>query len=293
VQAPLLVATDVDGTLLDPADRVTPRTIAVLDRAAAAGVGLVLVTGRPPRWIPPIVAQVGVAGLTVCANGAVVYDVAADRIVSARTLDAATLADLAATVATLTGGKVISEELGKKLDAATLADLAVLVATVLPRAGLAVELVHPEPSFMAEPSYRHAWVGSDHEIRPRAELVTRPAVKMLVRDTRMRSEEIVAALAPAVGSAVDLTFSHPGGLVEISAPGVTKAAGLAEVAAAVGVEASDVVAFGDMPNDLEMLQWVGHGVAMGNAHPALKDVADEVTATNAEDGLALVLERWF
>jgi hydroxymethylpyrimidine pyrophosphatase-like HAD family hydrolase len=59
------------------------------------------------------------------------------------------------------------------------------------------------------------------------------------------------------------------------------------------VAASDVIAFGDMPNDLEMLQWVGHGVAMGNAHPALKDVADEVTATNAEDGLALVLERWF
>ena len=265
VQAPLLVATDVDGTLLDPTDRVTPRTRSALERAAAAGVGLVLVTGRPPRWIPPVVAQVGVvAGIAVCANGAVVYDAATDRIVSARTVDAATLAELAATVAAL-----------------------------LPQAGLAVELVHPVPSFVAEPSYRHAWVGSDHEIRPRAELVTRPAVKMLVRDPRMRSEEIVAALAPAVGSAVDLTFSHPGGLVEISAPGVTKAVGLAEVAAGAGVAASDVVAFGDMPNDLEMLRWVGHGVAMGNAHPALKDVADEVTATNAEDGLALVLERWF
>jgi HAD superfamily hydrolase (TIGR01484 family) len=264
VQAPLLVATDVDGTLLDPTERVSPRTLAVLDRAAAAGVGLVLVTGRPPRWIPPVVAQVGVVGLTVCANGAVVYDAAADRVVSARTLDAATLADLAA-----------------------------VVSAVLPQAGLAVELVHPVPSFVAEPSYRHAWVGSDHEIRPRAELVIRPAVKLLVRDPRVHSEEIVAALAPAVGSSVDLTFSHPGGLVEISAPGVTKAVGLAEVAAAVGVAATDVIAFGDMPNDLEMLRWVGHGVAMGNAHPALQDVADEVTATNAEDGVALVLERWF
>jgi hydroxymethylpyrimidine pyrophosphatase-like HAD family hydrolase len=193
VRAPLLVATDVDGTLLDPADRVTQRTLAVLDRAAAAGVGLVLVTGRPPRWISPVVAQVGMAGLAVCANGAVLYDAATDRVVSARTLDAATLADLAA-----------------------------IVSATLPRAGLAVELVHPVPSFVAEPSYRHAWVGSDHEIRPRAELVTQPAVKMLVRDTLMHSEEIVAALAPAVGSAVDLTFSHPGGLVEISARGVTK-----------------------------------------------------------------------
>src|SRR4029078_7516221 len=174
-----------------------------------------------------------------------------------------------------------------------LADVCAHVAALLPPAGVAVELVDPVPSFVAEPHYRHAWVGSDHEIRPRGELVTRPAVKMLVRDPGMRSEEIVGALAPAFGSAVDLTFSHPGGLVEISAPGVTKRLGLAEVAAGAGWAASDIVAFGDMPNDLEMLCWVGHGVAMGNAHPALQDVADEVTATNAEDGLALVLERWF
>jgi Cof subfamily protein (haloacid dehalogenase superfamily) len=264
VRSPLLVATDVDGTLLDPDDRVSARTLAVLGRLVAAGVGLVLATGRPPRWIPPVVAQVGVVGLTVCANGAVIYDAAADRVVSARTLDAATLADLA-----------------------------VAVAELLPAAGLAVERVDAEASFVAEPSYRHAWVGSDHTIRPRAELVDRPAVKMLVRDPRMPSEAMVAALAPAVGTAVDLTFSHPGGLIEISAPGVTKAAGLAEIAAIVGVVAGDVVAFGDMLNDLAMLQWAGHGVAMGNAHPTLKDVADEVTATNAEDGLALVLERWF
>ena len=69
--------------------------------------------------------------------------------------------------------------------------------------------------------------------------------------------------------------------------------GLAEVARDLEVDAADVVAFGDMPNDLEMLVWAGHGVAMGNAHPALLDVADEVTASHADDGLAVVLERWF
>jgi len=65
------------------------------------------------------------------------------------------------------------------------------------------------------------------------------------------------------------------------------------VADRLGVAAVDVVAFGDMPNDLEMLRWAGHGVAMGNAHPALLEIADEVTASNSDDGLALVLERWF
>ncbi|HEY0816876.1 MAG TPA: HAD-IIB family hydrolase [Pseudonocardia sp.] len=265
MRAPLLVATDVDGTLLDPADRVAARTAAVVARLVARGVGFVLVTGRPPRWISPVVAQVGVAGLTVCANGAVIYDAAAEQVVAAHTLDAATLADLAAAV-----------------------------SDVLPEAGIAVERVGLSGEhFMAEPSYRHAWVGSDHTLLPRAELVEMPAVKMLVRDPALTSDAMVAALAPVVGSAGDLTFSHSGGLVEISAPGVTKATGLAEVAAAVGVAAADVIAFGDMPNDLEMLRWAGHGVAMGNAHPALRAVADEVTATNAQDGLALVLERWF
>jgi hydroxymethylpyrimidine pyrophosphatase-like HAD family hydrolase len=265
VRAPLLVATDVDGTLLNPADRVTARTARVLARLVPRGVGLVLVTGRPPRWLAPVLAQVGVAGLTVCANGAVVYDAATGEVISAHTLDAATLADVAAAV-----------------------------SDVLPNAGLAVERIGLSGEhFMAEPSYRHAWVGSDHTLRSRSELVEMPAVKMLVRDPALTSDAMVAALAPVIGCAGDLTFSHAGGLVEVSAPGVTKATGLAEVAATLGVSAADVIAFGDMPNDLEMLRWAGHGVAMGNAHPALREVADEITATNAEDGLALVLERWF
>ena len=69
--------------------------------------------------------------------------------------------------------------------------------------------------------------------------------------------------------------------------------GLARAAAHLGVGAADVVAFGDMPNDLAMLAWAGHGVAVANAHPDVLCVADEVTASNLEDGVASVLERWF
>jgi hydroxymethylpyrimidine pyrophosphatase-like HAD family hydrolase len=267
VQAPHLVATDVDGTLLDPDDRVTPRAAAVIDRLVAAGVGFVLVTGRPPRWIPPIVAQVGVARLAVCANGGVLYDASEDRVLWARTLAPEALAPLAAAA-----------------------------EDTLPGCGLAVERVGTAEDgapFVAEPGYRHAWVDGDDVTVGRAELLSRPAVKLLVREPRLSSDAMVAALAPVIGDAADLTFSHPRGLVEISPPGVTKATGLAEVARRHGVEAPDVIAFGDMPNDLEMLRWVGHGVAMGNAHPALLEVADEVTAGNGEDGLALVLERWY
>jgi Cof subfamily protein (haloacid dehalogenase superfamily) len=265
-----LVATDVDGTLLDPDDRVTPRAAAVIGRLVAAGVGFVLVTGRPPRWIPPVVGQLDVARLAVCANGAVLYDAADDRVLWSRTFPPATLAELAEAV-----------------------------GDTLPGSGLAVERVGGSAhdgrvdQFVAEPAYEHAWPNPDHAPADRTALLAEPAVKMLVRASWLSSDAMVAALAPALGDVADVTFSHPRGLVELSPPRVTKATGLAEVARRLEVAPADVVAFGDMPNDLEMLRWAGHGVAMGNAHPALLEVADEVTASNAEDGLATVLERWF
>ncbi|MDQ1715431.1 MAG: hypothetical protein QOC60_1376, partial [Frankiaceae bacterium] len=65
------------------------------------------------------------------------------------------------------------------------------------------------------------------------------------------------------------------------------------VCASFGVEAADVVAFGDVPNDLAMLRWAGHGVAVANAHPDVLAAADEITFDNDTDGVAAVLERWF
>ncbi len=270
VQAPRLVATDVDGTLLDDDERVSPRAAAVIGRLAAAGVGFVLVTGRPPRWIPPVAMQLGVAGLAVCANGAVLYDAVTDEVVWACALAIETLAHLATAA-----------------------------AEALPGCGLAVERIGVgafdggAAQFVAEPDYQHAWPNPDNSNAPRSELLARPAVKLLIRAPELTSDAMVAALRPLVGDAADLTFSNRHGLVEAASPGVTKATGLAEVARRFGVDAADVVAFGDMPNDLEMLRWAGHGVAMGNAHPALVQVADEVTASNIDDGVALVLERWF
>lgn len=100
-------------------------------------------------------------------------------------------------------------------------------------------------------------------------------------------------LAPLFGGTVDLTYSTNSGLVELSAPGVIKATGLAAAAGDYGVDHADVLAFGDMPNDIPILAWAGHGAAMGNAHPTAMAVAEELTASHAEDGLAQALERWW
>ena len=109
----------------------------------------------------------------------------------------------------------------------------------------------------------------------------------------MPSAELASALAGHVGPLGDITYSTNDGLIEISPVGVSKAIGVEEVARPLQIAAQDVVAFGDMPNDVPMLRWAGHGVAMGNAHPEAIAAADEVAAGNDDDGVARVLERWW
>jgi Cof subfamily protein (haloacid dehalogenase superfamily) len=267
---PLLIATDVDGTLLDEHEDVTPRTKAAVLAAVDAGARFVLATGRPPRWVSPVVDALGFAPMAVCANGAVVYDSATDRILSARTLSAELLAELAE------------------------------VATrVIPGAGLAVERVGrtahdaATPQFLSSPGYEHAWLNPDNTEVSLADVLSAPAVKLLIRKAGARSSDMAEALAPHVGLEGDLTYSTNNGLIEVVPLGVSKATGVEEVAGPLGITADDVVAFGDMPNDIPMLLWAGLGVAMGNAHPEAKAAADEVTTPNTDDGLARVLERWW
>ena len=275
VHRPRLVASDVDGTLLDPMDQISVRTRAAVHRVVAAGVPFVLVTGRPPRWIPPIVELLGHAGPAVCANGAVLYDAATDRV--SHTVSLAPL---------------------------QLRDAAQIVAAALPGSKFAVELptgsaaVNGAEQFLAEPGYTHPWPGADSVDAPRDLLLARSAIKLLVSQPAATSEVMAAAVSELLSAGLrearlDVTYSTSLGLIEISAPGVTKGTGLARLAGGLGIAASDVLAVGDMPNDLPMLRWAGHGVAMANAHPTVLEAADEITARNSEDGLALILERWF
>ncbi|WP_137145022.1 HAD family hydrolase [Mycolicibacterium sp. CR10] len=267
---PALIATDVDGTLLDDDEKISPRTRAAVRALVDAGAHFVLATGRPPRWVKPIVDQLGFAPMAVCANGAVIYDPATDRIVSSRTLSTDALAELAE------------------------------VATrVIPGAGLAVERVGrtahdaATPQFVSSPGYEHAWLNPDNTEVSVEDLLSAPAVKLLIRKAGARSADMVAELARHVGIEGDITYSTNNGLVEIVPLGVSKATGIEELTRPLGIDAADVVTFGDMPNDVPMLGWAGIGVAMGNAHPDAVAAADEVTATNVDDGVARVLERWW
>ncbi|WP_207760720.1 HAD family hydrolase [Mycolicibacterium sphagni] len=267
---PALIATDVDGTLLDDDERITQRTRRAVRAAVASGVQFVLATGRPPRWVPPVVEELGFAPMAVCANGAVIYDSAQDRIISARTLPVDVLAEIAE-----------------------------IAARVIPGVGLAVERVgrsahdSATPQFVSSPGYEHAWLNPDNTEVSIEDLLSAPAVKLLIRKAGARSSDMAVELAKHIGVQGDITYSTNNGLIEINPLGTSKATGVAEIAEPLGITAEDVVAFGDMPNDVPMLLWAGLGVAMGNAHPDALAAANEVTAPNTDDGLARVLERWW
>ncbi len=270
MRPPSLIACDVDGTLFDDDDTVTPRTRDAIRAAVAAGARFVLATGRPPRWIRPVVEELGFAPMAVCANGAVIYDPENDRVVSARTLG---------------------------VDA--LAELAELAIRVIPGAGLAVERIGERahdtatPQFISSPGYEHAWLNPDNTEVSIEDLLSAPAVKLLIRQAGARSSDMAAALAAHVGIEGDITYSTDNGLVEIVPLGISKATGVEEIAKPLEITSDEVLAFGDMPNDLPLLRWAGHGVAMGNAHPEVRAAADEVTGPNNDDGVARVLERWW
>jgi Cof subfamily protein (haloacid dehalogenase superfamily) len=263
MQRPRLVATDLDGTVVRSDGSISDRTRSILASVEEAGAVLVLVTGRPPRWMPPIVEATGHRGVAICANGALTYDLHTATVVRHNLLSTSALADIVASL---------------RRD--------------IPGIAFAVE--RHDTGFAHEPSYKPRWDSNDAKaVRPIEELLADGAVKLLGRHEGMGADELLAAAHVSVGDLGTLTHSSSDGLLEISAVGVSKASALAELAAEHGIEAVDAVAFGDMPNDVPMLAWAGLGVAVANAHPEVIAVADEVAASNDDDGVAEVLSRWF
>ncbi|QIY64041.1 HAD family hydrolase [Streptomyces sp. RPA4-2] len=259
-----LIATDLDGTLLCGDDTLSDRTRAALARAVEAGARHLVVTGRPAPRVRPLLGELGGAGLAVCGQGAQLYDASEDRLLWSVTLDR----ELAETAL----GKIEAE-------------VGLLYAAVDQDGVDGLTLI--EPGYvMPHPTLPAARVGR------RDDLWTEPISKVLLRHPLLSDDELAAAARAVVGSLATVTMSGPG-TVELQPCGVTKATGLALAAAHLGLASEATIAFGDMPNDIPMFDWAAHGVAMANAHPELKAVADEVTLSNEDDGIAVVLERLF
>lgn len=262
---PRIVACDLDGTLVRSDGTVSDRTVQALQLAEEAGATVVFVTGRPPRWMHDVAEQTGSRGLAICSNGALVYDLGRHRVVLSRLLPS----DI--------GQRLVSQ-----------------LRTAFPGIAFAVE---GEDGFAREPGYQARYdIGQEHRVAPAEELLADPVAKLLARHEDMTSDELLAAAQDVVGDTATLTHSSSGlggALLEISAPGVSKATTLELLCEQRSLTFEDVLAFGDMPNDLPLLSWAGNAWAMANAHPDVLAAVDSVTTFNDDDGVARVLEDVF
>jgi Cof subfamily protein (haloacid dehalogenase superfamily) len=224
---------------------------------------VVICTARPARWMRPLAEATGHRGVAICANGGVVWDLHTDTPVEEFPLE---------------------PEIARQIVAALQAGL--------PGGHWAVERTD---GFGHEPSYEPRWpVPDDTVIEAVDVLVSQPSVKLLLRHADLMADELLQQARGLVGHLAELSHSNSAdSLLEIAAAGVSKASALTRVCAERGIASADVVAFGDMPNDLPMLRWAGHAVAVANAHADLLAAADEVTASNDDAGVARVLERLF
>jgi len=239
------------------------RTVAAFARVERAGAVLVLVTGRPPRWMRSVADAMAHRGVAICANGAIVYDLHTERVIDTHLISV--------------------EALGAAVER---------LKEALPGLGFAVE--HGDGLVYAHDYERAYWDSAvpEHPVAL-GELVSRPAAKLLARHPELDADMLLARAAALVGDVVRPTHSNGRRLIEMSALGVTKASTLAELCAQNGIMPADVVAFGDMPNDLPMLTWAGRSYAVANAHPDVLAAVDFKVAGNDDDGVAHALEVLF
>jgi len=267
---PRLIATDLDGTLLRDDKSVSPRTVAALAAAEEAGIEVFFVTGRPARWMDVVSDHVHGHGLAICGNGAAVVD--------------------------LHGGPGTHKFVKvRELARENALDAVRLLREAAPGTVYAVEQTY---GFYQEPDYPKLHMEIPDNLAPAEDLLAadgpgahEPVLKILAYHPSIDPDAFLTLSRLAIGERANVTRSSPSALLEISGPGVSKASTLALCCAERGISHEEVVAFGDMPNDVEMLTWAGQSYAMGNAHPDVIAAASGRTVANNDDGVAVVIER--
>lgn len=256
-----LVATDLDGTLLGPTSTVSERAVRAIAAARAAGIHVVPVTGRPPPSVWTIAASGGLGPFGVCSNGGIVVDLEASAVLDVEPIGAP--------------------------EAATIIEL---VRAARPGVLFALDDLERfcfEPAFVPENRRRNPRA---REVADIGDAAMEGCVKLIAREPGTDAVTLMRHLEEQLGGAAYVTSS---GLdwVEMMAPGVSKANGLARVCARLGVDRTQVVAVGDNYNDLSLLSWAGHSMAPANAVSDILGVVGRVLPTNVDDGVAVLLEE--
>lgn len=258
-----MVATDLDGTLLQPDGSVSTRTALAVRAARDAGIHVIPITGRPPHVTWDIVRRAGLGPLGVCSNGAALVDVASMEVVELVTI-------------------------GADVAAALVAEMREL----FPDAAFALEgvgcFIH-EKGFL-DPKWAWDWDEPLDEVQDIADAINASCTKLIMRRPGFSARELLSQLETDVSEKGHITSS---GLdwVEIGAPGISKAYSLERACHRLGVAVSEVLAVGDNHNDLTVLAWAGRAAAPSNAIPEVLAAVQYVLPSNADDGVAQLLEQ--
>ena len=266
---PKLVATDLDGTLLNSAGEITPRTRAALEASWDAGIPVVGVTGRGPRLLDSVRVALDGRGIAVLAQGGFVVDLERHEVLRTVGLPRDQAAAVIARIEEVAGDLVIAVE-----DAAEQSEVSGPL-----RVQHGFNWPDPEPAHLLP----------RHEVLPEGAVL-----KAFLRSSTLGQDQLLA-LAKQVTDPAQAEVTHAGlGFIEVLPPGITKASGLAIALDRYGVGFGDVLVFGDMPNDLPMITAVaeagGRAVAVANAHPAVRAATEGVTGGHDADGVARYLE---
>jgi len=254
-----VVALDIDGTLVDHAGVLPNEVRRAVRRVTAAGVPVVLTTGRSWHATRPVFEQLGLPeGPAISSNGAVIVQFPPFELTQVVTFDPSAVVE-----------RVLQEH---------------------PAAALAAEVVGA--GYRVTKHFPEGDLSGEIEVVSVEDLAGSDVTRIVVRDPEASDGEFIA-LAQRLGlHGVSYSVGWSAWL-DIAPAGVNKATALADVVADLGVAAADVLAIGDGRNDIEMLTWAGRGVALGDACPEVHLVADHVTGRFAEGGTAAELNRWF
>lgn len=256
--SPKLVALDVDGTLVDNVDTMSDAVHDAVRALHEKGIEMVITTGRAIPGVMSTVAKLGLRdGIAIASNGAVVFSYDPPAVLHSVTFDA-------------------SEA------------VAVILAKV-PDAMVAVEEIGV--GYRVNKHFPDGEIGGQITLQSVEELVEHPVSRVIIRAPTHTAEEF-GAIVHELGLTGTSYYIGYSAWVDLAPEGVSKASGLAFVCQRLGVDVSEVLAVGDGHNDYEMLEWAGRGVAMGQAPDRVKRIADAVTGTIEEDGLAQELARY-
>ncbi|WP_077488263.1 HAD family hydrolase [Sinomonas mesophila] len=255
-----LIGLDVDGTLVDHYGHMSPAIREVGNAVVAAGHEVVVATGRSLGATLPIVELLGIErGYAVCSNGGVTVRINAGS----------------------NGGYEVIDRRSFNPAPALKA-----LRHRLPNAKYALEDIGG--NFLSTERFQDASFGVEATGVTFEELLDATAVRLVVFSTDSTAEEFGDAVESIGLHGVTYSVGWTAWL-DIAAQGVTKASGLEVLRAQLGVAIEDTLTIGDGRNDIEMLQWAGRGVAMGQAPDEVKAAADEITTTVEEDGAAAIL----